>query len=286
MIRQYEQSQLERLQAVELEIVDAIADVCSKHDIEWFLCFGSALGAVRDGAVIPWDDDMDIAMMREDYDRFLRVAPDALPPEYQLCIPEEIDGMAVMFAKVCKRNTRFYTQETIDAGFDQGIFVDIFVFDRLEPDMAARKAQVKKARRAKFLMYMYCSGNLVVARTGITGALEKIGLKVAHVLVHAFFNEKKLKRSFDAAARSASSKTGDDFATFAYSRGRPIPKDVLVPTSRAQLSGVTYPVPGKPEQYLEIYYGPDWNQVPPPEKRRNHAPDVLDFGDGINVLDV
>ena len=64
-----------------------------------------------------------------------------------------------------------------------------------------------------------------------------------------------------------------------------VSREVLSPVGYAMMEGRRWPVPGNLEEYLSSLYGSTWNELPPPEKRRNHAPMVLDFGDGVNVLD-
>ena len=75
---QYNQDMLRRLQLTELEILKDIDRVCRAHGIAYWLDSGTALGAMRHGGFIPWDDDIDVGMPRGDYERFLEVAPEAL----------------------------------------------------------------------------------------------------------------------------------------------------------------------------------------------------------------
>lgn len=78
----YVPSMMKRAWAASLEVLDHVAKICKKHNIRWYIYFGTLLGAVRHGGFIPWDDDLDICMMRDDYIRFNKVAPKELPKEY------------------------------------------------------------------------------------------------------------------------------------------------------------------------------------------------------------
>ena len=72
---------LDKIKQVEMEVMDYISKICKKYDITYYLYFGSLLGAIRHKGFIPWDDDADVAMLREDYERFKREAMKDLNPE-------------------------------------------------------------------------------------------------------------------------------------------------------------------------------------------------------------
>ena len=73
---------MKRVWAANLEVMSDVAKVCEKHNIRWLADYGTLLGAVRHGGCIPWDDDFDICMLRDDYNRFLEVAEKELPENY------------------------------------------------------------------------------------------------------------------------------------------------------------------------------------------------------------
>ena len=76
--REYDKETLDKLHKVELSILDDFVKVCEKNDLTYFLIGGSLLGAVRHQGFIPWDDDIDIGMPREDYDKFIKIGQEAL----------------------------------------------------------------------------------------------------------------------------------------------------------------------------------------------------------------
>ena len=99
-------SALKRLQETELEILKAFASFCDEHDLEWFIDSGTVLGALRHGGFIPWDDDIDVGMLRDDYDRFLSL-PRSLLSRVIQCI-RQITPMALPAClRKCIRMARF-----------------------------------------------------------------------------------------------------------------------------------------------------------------------------------
>ena len=70
--------------AAELAVLNEVDRICTKHNIQYFAEWGTLLGAIRHGGFIPWDDDMDIAMKRADYEKFLKVAPQELPGGFEI----------------------------------------------------------------------------------------------------------------------------------------------------------------------------------------------------------
>lgn len=125
-------SPLRRMQDRMTEMLREIDRICRKHNIRYWLCSGTLLGCVRHGGYIPWDDDLDIEMMREDYERFLKILPNELPPHLKLQTHETDPGYFFCFAKV--RDTRSFLSETND--YDRifkyrGIYIDIFPYEKM-----------------------------------------------------------------------------------------------------------------------------------------------------------
>lgn len=142
-----------KLQNIELDILRVIAAFCSSHNIRWWLDGGTCLGAMCHRWFIPWDDDIDIRMMRSDYDRFCSLAEGGLPDGYSLHTSRNATGYAAVFAKVYRDGTRFENQENREASSSMGflstffhvissIQIDAFVQSKFELHQLHRKEPI------------------------------------------------------------------------------------------------------------------------------------------------
>ncbi len=274
-----EQEVLAKLQAVELEILDVVGGFCEAHGIQWFLDGGTALGARRHAGFIPWDDDVDIAMLREDYDRFVGLAREGLPEGYSLHDASNTPGYAGMFAKVYKDGTSFQTKEALEAGCDQAIFVDVFPYDAIAQDGARAVRQVKNARLWQSVSYVYHAKTVNVPHKGVLGSIERAGCRLLHVGVRAFLNPQAICRRFERSRLQPGEASSGAYLELAWPNMEPLPEDALVPPVPLPFEGRRLPVPRQTERYLENMYG-DWRKIPDPQDRHTHFPLKLDFGDG------
>lgn len=126
--------QLRQLQLLELKILKEIKRICEQNNIKYFLIGGSLIGAVRHNGFIPWDDDIDIAMMRKDFDRFVEIAEKSISHEFFVQTPESDSGNTDYgIARVRLNGTSFIQESNKNVSMHHGIFVDVFPFDNL-PD--------------------------------------------------------------------------------------------------------------------------------------------------------
>lgn len=273
-----QQEALEKLQQEELDMLVVLRQACEEIGVPWFLDSGSALGAARHQGFIPWDDDIDVGMLRDDYERFLREAPSVLPEGYSLHTFDNTHGFAGMFAKLYRDGTEFVTQETLDAGCDQGIFIDIFPYDALATDPKLRKKQIRNVRISQYLSYLYHSGHTVVPHKGLLGRLEQAACRCAHVIVRTVCNRERIRDRFKRSILPPSQQS-DDLIIFAWSGMKPMTRKILLPAETVEFCGQQMPSPNQLVQYLETMYG-DWQTLPEPENRRTHLPLQLSFSDG------
>ena len=118
-----------KLKAKELEIFKVIIDICDRLNLRYYVIGGTLIGAIRHKGFIPWDDDIDIGMMRKDYDIFLREAPKYLPEQYFLQTVWSDPEYLNCFAKVRDSNTTFVEIPVAKRKINHGVFVDVFPLD-------------------------------------------------------------------------------------------------------------------------------------------------------------
>ena len=127
-----EGSLLRRQQMIMLEMVTELDRICKKHDIPYFLYGGTLLGALRHNGFIPWDDDLDVGLLRKDYLRLMKVLPMELPDHIALQNNDTDKNYFYFFAKLRHKHSLMEEECKYDEVFqERGIFIDIFPFDKM-----------------------------------------------------------------------------------------------------------------------------------------------------------
>lgn len=277
--KEYDSHVLRHLQQSQLDILLAIDKVCKDNDITYFLDSGTALGAVRHHGFIPWDDDVDIGMLRDDYDRFMSIGAVELGDRFVVSSPRTNDRQAAMFGKVWLKNTKMMTQEIKDAALDQGIFVDVFPYDVLNRNSKIANKQISMGERWQKISYLYHSPNVRIETSGLKGKLAQAFFGFAHQIIRAFFNPPMIMRHIDRAIKMGKDDPSEEYVGLCYRLDRPFPKSMLNPIKRVEFEGHMLPVPNDVEAFLVNEFGDNWRDLPPIDERKNHAPLVIEFED-------
>lgn len=125
-------SALRRQQLLLLDILDAIDTVCRRHNIPYWLSSGTLIGAARHGGFIPWDDDLDIEMLKADYDKLLPLLATELPERFALQSHDTDPNYFLTYAKVRDKSTRMEENPPYGRIFkEQGVYVDIFPMEHV-----------------------------------------------------------------------------------------------------------------------------------------------------------
>ena len=228
--------------------------VCKKLNIQFFLDGGTLLGAARDGRFIPWDDDIDVSMLREDYDRFIQEAPEEF--EYPLFLQTGYTEKDYFHGHCQLRNSETCAILACDVGkvfFNQGIFLDIFVLDDLFPEKAADQYQARNelwARRKKWYHHDYHPNPI---RWGVRW--------VRYLLYRAQYPDSaSFYAEMEKIFRSVEKSEYLDYMMLNQGQEevhllKRAWYDRVVSLS---FEGSDFPVPAGYKEYLSCYYGEDW----------------------------
>lgn len=276
MMNNMEQETLRRLQLTQLEIAKEIKRVCQENGISFFLSNGTLLGAVRHQGFIPWDDDMDLGMLRPDYDRFCKIAPEKLKPEFYFQSWDNEPGYAMPFGKVMKRGTTFISYKTSRRLAENGIYVDIFPYDNAPLDETQRSAFNKTLRKLYRIKLMCCGNKPWMERKQIIWK-KRIGYLYYQAMA-MFADNGELSRRFDRVARSQP-VTG--LVVKQESPSRPVffQRAWLEELQEYCFEDTSFPGPKNYDSVLTAMYGSYMELPPESERGDRHQVMELDFGD-------
>ncbi len=277
----YPNGVLHQLQQVELELLKEFDKVCRANGLTYFLDGGSCLGQVRHGGFIPWDDDIDVGMPIEDYRRFMEIAPRSLAEGITLHTHQNTKGYSLFFAKLYKDKTLFLDENALAVDCPQGIFLDIFPFCALDENKRKGTRSRKKALFWQRLAFVKLNRRPHLIASMSHQKLIRFACLIAHYTLARLWS---LDRMYELSKRAYGTKNPGTLWVNACS-GDAVPREQewIFPTKEAMFETLTVMVPHDCDAFLRAEYG-DYMQIPPEDKRRTHAPLVLDFGDGINVM--
>ena len=267
---------LRKVQLIQLEIAKEIRRVCDENNIRYFLTCGTFLGAVRHQGFIPWDDDMDLGMLRSDYEKFCRIAPQKLKPEYCLQTWYTDPNYSLPFGKVVKRNTVYLESKKTRKLQENGFYVDIFPYDYAPEDSVELDRYVAK------LLNIY---RVKLMKSGYKPWMEedriiwkkRIGY-VYYQLQSLFSGQMELARNYDTLAVSihnSSVMIEQDAQPKAYW----CPAEIFNEFAEYTFEGETFTGLKDYDTYLKQFYG-DYMQLPPENDRENrHQIVEIDFGE-------
>lgn len=146
---------MKRFWAAQMKVLAEIDRICKRHSLNWYAAYGTLIGAVRHGGFIPWDDDMDICMLREDYVEFLKYAPEELPEGYDILTLQLKDDYESFGGRVINTYNINYTDEHLESHFGCPYLVgiDIFPLDGILDDHDEEDKRDSQIREVAIAQY-------------------------------------------------------------------------------------------------------------------------------------
>ena len=254
---------LAHIQKLETEMLVEIDRICRKHNIKYFLAGGSMLGAVRHGGFIPWDDDLDLGMLREDFEKFHKVVKDELPPHLSYESPRHRHkNMAQYhFSKIRLNDTVFATAYSHRHDINNGIFVDIIVYDQASDWKMITWLQTNFLFALQKLFTTKWNNFPHRKHPWITG----ISLLFLRILPWRF-----MQWLYDFTVRLFEKKRDAKWLIDGigqHVRLGAFPKSALTETKYVKFGDIEAPIPVGYDTYLKFFYGKNYMQLLPISKR-------------------
>lgn len=248
-----EGSELRKLQLRMLSILKTVTSIADKHRIPYWISGGTLLGAIRHQGFIPWDDDIDIELLKPDYDKLLKILRKELPDDLYLQTPKD-SGYRLLFSKVRDRNSHIEEEEdNLDRFDEKGIYIDLF-----PEELSYRKLKnvvdffygrayrrIKRGRPFRSINYFF--------EYTVSLLLYPVGYLLMQV------------------ARGICRITKPTNMLHSYGIGNSTNHDIgyVLPTSQVLFEGCYFSAPGDPHLYLKNQYG-NYMSIPPKDKRETH----------------
>ena len=260
---------LRTYQEYQLKLLKEFARVCEKHNLTWYVAWGTLLGAARHEGFIPWDDDIDVWMPAEDYLKFREVCKTSLGEEYYLQCHSENPCNYIPWQRIGLKNTTSLPYEYADIHADWGICIDVFGLIPIPAadDAAGRKLFDRRVKKLSTLSKKYVYAH---------DAKKLSGLSKLYHLYRASGSDqaniqKWLKAEQDVLKGEGYAHSGVMTDTF-------LDPNYALPTAAFEgelrylpFEDMMVPVPANYEAVLVEAYGADWMELPPEEKRFWHS---------------
>ena len=264
------EQKLRSLQLTQLEMLKKVDRICREHDIPYSLYAGTLLGAVRHQGFIPWDDDLDICMSRENYDKFIALWPETEHEGYLMQNKENASAFSQSFTKIRKEHTTFLQSEGENELYHTGIFIDIFPIDRI-PD----------GKLARYLFWWDCMRYQLYTREFVPQQYGRVKKWVSAVILALVSPKRRKAERERLLKRITRNNNNRELETAAIetlgSMRKPFAKEMLDEYTEIRFEDGMFMCFAGWDNHLRRKFG-DYMQLPPEEERTwKHLPLVLDF---------
>lgn len=244
---------LDDIKRVEIGILDYVVSICEKHNLRYYLMYGTLIGAIRHKGFIPWDDDIDIIMPRPDYEKLLDISASSSHPKYQLLSSRD-KGYLYGFSKFVDKQTKII-DDTIEKIPGLGIWVDIFPYDGMTSENSWNN---------KFCYYLNKFRGAAVYKDFPQGkGANYLTWKLCRLIGYRFFL--KLYERFCKLIPYDTSK----FVGLISDKKDYYDRTFFNHAIKVEFEGKEYNAPVGYDHVLKHYYG-DYMQLPPEEQRVSH----------------
>ncbi len=260
-LRMEGETPLEQAHNIMLRNLRIFDRICRKYDLGYWLDGGSALGALRHGGFVPWDDDLDVAMLRSDYEKFTKIVQKELPRDLFFQTSETDPAYKESHGKLRDRYSSIM-ESACDEGYQQGIFIDIFPMDIVSED---REKAVKEVRLGAILYMM--THKMKSSRHFCYWLMKRILYCLGRIIPKAFIRNLycSMTSRYSLTSKSHISTSLDSTFRLLYRA------EDIFPLGSVQFEGFTFSAPGNLENYVKVQFGENYMIPLAEQDRKTHS---------------
>ncbi|MBQ7018797.1 MAG: LicD family protein [Bacteroidales bacterium] len=263
----------------------AFIDFCQSNGIHYVAAYGTVLGAVRHGGIIPWDDDIDVFMDRREYNKFLSLRKNLIGTNYEI-IDINNEGYYLPFAKFCDKNTSIV--EVPEYPYVIGVFIDIFPLDFTDGDINSSVVRYHKLN--KYYYRYKCTLQRLSFDNFVSHIKQKRFKSLLIFLFYKFLCQSPslktfVRKRYEELEEQYINLKGDFRFDYTAIKPRILPSNILTDTIDMAFETLIIKVPREYDSFLKILYG-DWHQLPPENKRFTHPQYFIDLNQRLTIEEI
>lgn len=288
MPQQYEPKTLRKLQLAQCKILEDFIKICDENELDYFIFAGCAIGVERHQGFIPWDDDIDIGMLRKDYNRFLEIAKRDYTDNYSILEISENDNFPFFNAEFKRNGTKNVPLIFKNANVDMGIDVAIYPFDNVADDIKQRRKQLLSVFFWHKIKILREFGHPVLFIKGWRKNVVSVICVISHYILKLLhISHRFINRMYMKSATKYNDKDTEWVSCFfgTTPMENSMKRSEIFPLVAKKFEYLMVNVPGNNHACLMRKFG-NYMEIPPVEKQKNHVPYILDFGEFDNIINI
>ena len=276
------ESKLQRLQKVEFELLRDVDQLCKLHQVDYWLACGTLLGAVRHKDFIPWDDDVDIFMTRDNYEKFLSIPAEAIPDTMHIrtYMNTSASDSNISFQTKIESTRKKVVRKIGHKKVELMIWIDIFIIDGMPKSRLKRKLHYINLIFHQTLFRIARSYRYGELKEKKRGALERLGVKIEHLIpIGKMLDIQRAMSRTEKLFSKYRFDTSDKVIAYVplYRKKCIVDRCIFEGKRNVLFHGKSFPIPPGAESYLATTYG-DYMKMPPVEQRiPSHCEDVIEL---------